>query len=136
MGFFSKLKNQVLWQQEMELVALEACEFDERLNPKIFKDLIRTAISAARDLHIFEFPMNEDYRDKAYMLLNSILEAKYKDAVQKGNYGIADEIICYYRASLTVSDVPHLKLSVGAKTLAQQTLQKLNNDYLRAGANN
>ena len=113
MGFFSKLKGQVLYQQQLELVCLEACEQERELQPNTLKNCIRLCVARRKEMNYFSQDLAPNYRDVAYIDLISLLRTLFDEALNKGNNRDASDIYNYLDTLLSVAEVQHLKLSDG-----------------------
>ena len=127
MGFFYRLKEQVLWQQQIELIMLEACENNTRLKPEICKALTRECISWARELNVFE--QKETFilsrQNRAYLFLMKFLIEKALAFANKNDPISFFVIRMLYGTILRISDTPHLKISPAVILLAETDLEQL-----------
>lgn len=125
MGFFRRLKEQVLWQQQIELIMLEACENNTILKPKICKMLTRECISLARELNVFENKEIEilSRQDRAFLFLMQFLIGRAQGMARNDPMGVF-VIRALYGTILKISNTPHLKLTPGVILVAEQDLDK------------
>lgn len=132
MGFFSKLKGQVLYQQQLELVSLEACEQDKELQPKTLKNCIRLCVTRRREMNYFSQDLAPNYRDEAYIDLISLLRTLFDQALNEGNNKDANDIYKYLDTLLSVADVQHLKLSDGLIKTASEIRSEIGEEIIHA----
>ena len=132
MGFFSRLKGQVIYQQHLELVSLEACQRDRELNPKTLKNCVRLCVKRRRDLDFFSQSLPADYRDSAYWDFAALFKTLFEEALQEGNIKDASEIYNYLDAILSVAPTPILKLSQGTITTANEIRYEVGQQLVEA----
>ena len=120
MGFFSRLKAQVNYQQHLELVSLEACELNRELNPKTLKNCVRLCVMRRRELDFFSQDLQPDYRDTAYWDLVALFRTLFDQSLNEGNIKDAGEIYNYLDAILTIASTPYLKLTNGTILTANE----------------
>lgn len=126
MGFFSRLKGQVIYQQHLELVSLEACQINRELNPKTLKNCVRLCVRRGRELDFFSQSLPPDYRDSAYWDFVALFKTLFDEALQEENVKDASEIYSYLDAILSVAPTPILKLS-------QETISTANEIRVEVG---
>lgn len=97
MGLFGDLWRQVKWQQQMELAAVEACEIDRTIDPRLLKAHVRQAVRTAKMMGCFRFPIpRQNIRDGAYTYFLSAVEMNYNACVKSGDeYGSKVLLRCY-----------------------------------------
>ena len=130
MGFFSRLKNQIKYQQALELVSIEACEKNIKLQPKTFKSVICEIIHFKKDSNHFDIPLSSIYRDEAYIAMVSMFKTLFDKAVSERNTKIEMEIYEYLDTVLSIAENQILKLSDGTKIMAKETKNEIAKDHL------